>query len=125
MEYNNDFRYDLNIGRLAEKKIADILENKKLEVKYDKIASKTGNVVIEYESRNKPSGIAITQADYYCYIIANTQCDDIYILIAVDKLKALCRKYYTMNKIIHVGDNNTSKAVIIPLQELFTIKTQL
>ena len=125
MDYNNDFRYDLNIGRLAEKKIADILENKKLEVKYDKIASKTGNVVIEYESRNKLSGISITQADYYCYIIANTQCDDIYILIAVDKLKALCRKYYTMNKIINVGDNNTSKAVIIPLQELFTIKTQL
>lgn len=125
MDYNNDFKYDLNIGKLGEQKIADILENKKLEVKYDKLASRTGNVVIEYESRNKLSGISTTQANYYCYIIANTQCDDIYILISVDKLKALCRKYYTMNKIIHVGDNNTSKAVIIPLHELFSIKTQI
>ena len=122
MEYNNDFRYDLEIGRIAEKKLADILENKKIEIKYDLLASKTGNIAIEYECRNKLSGISITESDYYCYIIANTQCQDIYILIETNKLKELCRKYYLMNKIKKLGDNNLSKAVIIPLKDLFSIK---
>ena len=122
MEYNNDFRYDLEIGRIAEKKLADILENKKIEIKYDLLASKTGNIAIEYECRNKLSGISITESDYYCYIIANTQCQDIYILIETNKLKELCRKYYLMNKIKKLGDNNLSKAVIIPLKYLFSIK---
>ena len=122
MEYNNDFRYDLEIGRIAEKKIADILENKKIEIKYDLLASKTGNIAIEYECRNKLSGISITESDYYCYIIANTQCQDIYIMIETNKLKELCRKYYLMNKIKKLGDNNLSKAVIIPLKDLFSIK---
>ena len=122
MEYNNDFRYDLEIGRIAEKKLADILENKKIEIKYDLLASKTGNIAIEYECRNKLSGISITESDYYCYIIANTQCQDIYIMIETNKLKELCRKYYLMNKIKKLGDNNLSKAVIIPLKDLFSIK---
>lgn len=121
MNYNNDFKYDLQIGQIAEKKLADIFQNKKLEVKYDKIASRTGNIAIEYESRGKLSGILTTEADYYCYIIAGTKCDDIYMLIAVDKLKQVCRKYFIENKIKNIGDNNTSKAVIIPLQELFSI----
>ena len=122
MEYNNDFRYDLEIGRIAEKKLADILENKKIEIKYDLLASKTGNIAIEYKCRNKLSGISITESDYYCYIIANTQCQDIYIMIETNKLKELCRKYYLMNKIKKLGDNNLSKAVIIPLKDLFSIK---
>ena len=128
MEYNNDFRYHLEIGRIAEQKLADILENKKIEIKYDLLASKTGNIAIEYACRNeqtgteKLSGISITESDYYCYIIANTQCQDIYIMIETNKLKELCREYYLMNKIKKLGDSNLSKAVIIPLKDLFSIK---
>jgi hypothetical protein len=121
MNFNNDFKYDLQIGQIAGKKLADILQNKKIEVKYDKIASRTGNIAIEFESRGKPSGISITEADYYCYIIANTKCDDIYMLIAVHKLKKLCRAYFLNNCIKEIGDNNTSKAVIIPLERLLSI----
>lgn len=121
MNFNNDFKYDLHIGQLAEKKLADIFENKKIEVKYDKLAYKTGNIAIEYESRQKPSGISITKSDYYCYVIANTVCDDIFILIEVEKLKKLCRQYYMKNSIKNIGDNNTSKAVIIPLHEIFSL----
>jgi hypothetical protein len=120
MNFNNDFKYDLQIGQIAEKKIADILQNKKIEVKYDKIAAKTGNIAIEYECREKPSGISITKSDYYCYIIANTKCEDIYIFIEVTKLKEICRKYFLENKIKDIGDNNTSRAVIIPIAELLS-----
>ena len=37
------------------------------EVKYDIMVEKTGNIAIEYESRGKPTGIAVTEADYWVY----------------------------------------------------------
>jgi hypothetical protein len=42
-----------------------ILDGVKYEVKADRNMFKTGNVIIEYESNKKASGISITEADYY------------------------------------------------------------
>ena len=39
------------------------------EVKRDKYTMKTGNFCIEFESNDIPSGISITTADYYIYIV--------------------------------------------------------
>lgn len=36
-------------------------------MKYDLKVEETGNIAIEYESRGKPTGIAITEADYWVY----------------------------------------------------------
>ena len=67
MRYNSNFKYDLKVGMVAEKILAELLENKTIEVKKDLQAIKTGSIYIEYESRKKPSGLATTQADFYCY----------------------------------------------------------
>ena len=61
MKHNNDFKYDLVVGELKESELSDILSNSKIEIKYDLMAHKTGNVFVEYESRGKPSGISKTQ----------------------------------------------------------------
>jgi hypothetical protein len=44
MDYNNDFRYDLKVGQVKEKELAEILNDKTIEVKFDKRALDTGNV---------------------------------------------------------------------------------
>lgn len=113
MEYNNDFRYDLKVGQVAEKELASILSGKKIEVKNDLQAHKTGNIFLEYESRNKPSGIATSQADFYCIKIKETL-----ILIPTLKLKELCRKHIGTTRDIKGGDSNTSKGVLLPINEL-------
>ena len=41
----------------------------KIEVKSDRQAGRTGNMAIEFECNNKPSGITSTEADYYIYFI--------------------------------------------------------
>jgi hypothetical protein len=44
----------------------------KYEIKTDVLLSTqndTGNLVVEFESRGKPSGISVTQADYFVYFI--------------------------------------------------------
>ena len=90
MLMNNDKRFDIDLqyGQLAESSIADMLQNKKLEVKTERdLWVKTGNIVIEFESRNKPSGIQTTEADYWFHNLAignDIQCT---LVFPVDKLR--------------------------------------
>ena len=114
MEYNNDFKYDLKVGQIAEKSLGDLLEHKTIEVKKDLQALETKNIFIEYESRNKPSGLATTQSDYYCYFISDTRM----FLIETNDLKKLCRKYIGTKKDILGGDSNTSKGILLPIIDL-------
>jgi hypothetical protein len=112
LNYNNDFRYDLKIGQEYETKLFELL-GKTIEVKRDFKCLETGNIFVEYESRNKPSGIAISEADYYCYWLSNYHL----IIIEKDELKKLCRKYLKTNRDVKGGDMNTSKGILLPLKE--------
>jgi hypothetical protein len=59
---NNDNRYDL----LFECPDGTHLT---VEVKQDFSCERTGNVGVEYECRGKPSGIAVSQATHYAYVV--------------------------------------------------------
>jgi hypothetical protein len=117
MEFRNDFAFDLIVGQMAEKELAAVLQGKRIEVKSDKLAHKTGKVFVEYESRGKRSGIATTQADYYCFEVRGT-----YLLISVPSLKVIARKYIGTAHDVRGGDENTSKGVVVPLTELICPK---
>lgn len=116
MKYNNDFRHDLKLGQLGEKGLGKIFSESTVEVKTDLKANKTGNVFVEYESRNKPSGLVTTEADWWCFIVSNTQL----VLIRTDKLKEITRAHWG-NRVLG-GDSNTSKGVLIPVSVLSTFK---
>ena len=65
-EDRKKFDIDLAYGTIREEKIADMMTNKKIEVKSEKdMWQKTGNICIEYESYGKPSGIRATESDYW------------------------------------------------------------
>jgi hypothetical protein len=89
MNYNSDFKYDLQLGQLGEKHLGNILDNEKVEVKTDYQASDTGNLFIEYFSRGKESGIITTEATWFAFIVSNEKI----ILVSTNKLKKLCRPY--------------------------------
>jgi len=114
MNFNSDFKYDLQLGQLGEKYLNDILANKKIEVKTDLQFKDTGNIYIEYESRNKPSGIATTQSDWYAFVLSKEKI----ILIETHKLKDICRKYIGTKFDKRGGDNNTSKGICVPIKEI-------
>ncbi len=59
IEKNHDYKYDLKMLYNKTNKIYTY------EIKTDVYPKDTGNIVIEFESRNKPSGIAATEADYF------------------------------------------------------------
>lgn len=113
MNYNNDFKYDLKVGQIKEKELADILENKTIEVKNDLKATTTNNVFVEYFSRGKLSGVSTSEADFYCFAFGGT-----YHIIKTSKLKEICRKYLNTNRDVLGGDNNTSAGILLPINEL-------
>lgn len=116
MNFNSDFSHDLELGQVFEKGLATILTSRKIEVKRDFKAMKTGNVFVEYSSRGKPSGLATTNADYYCYFIAERRL----IILPTEELKELCRPFLYTNRDVRGGDNNTSKGVLLPITAFIT-----
>jgi hypothetical protein len=131
LNYNSDFRYDLSVGQLAEGYLGNILSNKKVEVKFDFGAHRTGNVYIEYMSRGKLSGIATTTANYWLLVIASESASrlradaseilesDIIcsLLIPVPRLKEICRTRF-FRRDVPGGDDNTSLGVLVKVKAL-------
>lgn len=111
------------LGQLKEQEIAEIFSNKKIEVKTDFLAQETGNVAIEFQSRGKPSGIAVTQADYYAYCLPRANFQNIIIFMEINELKRIAREYWSKGNIKKMGDENTSVSVLIPLNKLFENRT--
>ncbi len=118
MDYCSNFRHDLEVGQVAEKALADIIENKTIEVKNDLKALKTGNLFIEFMSRGNKSGIDRTEADVWCFCIGN-----IFILITTEKLKELVEPLKGTAAERLGGDNNTSVGVLLPIIDLITGRT--
>lgn len=114
MNYNSDFKYDLQLGQLGEKHLGNILDNEKVEVKTDYQASDTGNLFIEYFSRGKESGIITTEATWFAFIVSNEKI----ILISTNKLKKLCRPYLNTKRDVKGGDDNTSQGILLPIKDL-------
>lgn len=116
MKHNNDFKFDLQVGQTYENQLAELLQ-KKIEVKRDFRAIETGNIFVEYESRNKPSGLATSEAYYWVYWLSEKH----FITIEKNELKILCRKYLGTKRDVLGGDNNTSKGILLPIIDFLKI----
>jgi hypothetical protein len=85
------------------------------EVKADRMAVRTGNIALEYESSGKPSGIRATTADYWAIFTIRSVGDyDCYIIpTSVLKAKADSRNY----RFVGGCENKKNKMYLIPLVE--------
>ena len=94
VEFNNDFRYDFKI------KLPNNFRT--YEIKQDLMCGKTGNTVVEYECRGKPSGVSTTEADFWIY-----KFDDGFYQISIAKLKKVIEeeKYFRTVTGGDVGSN--------------------
>lgn len=118
MNYNNDFKYDLKIGQVGETMLNEILHDSTIEVKRDSWIGRTGNIAVEYQSRGKPSGISTTKASHWCFIFSNEFNDEVMIIIETNRLKRISRIFYNKGNVKLMGDNNTSKSVLIPAEKI-------
>ena len=126
---NKKFNNDLKKGQIYEAKATEyfdynkvffpkgnfsdydfILDDKiKVEVKSDCMASKTGNLAIEYKCNGNPSGIYATKADWYVYFINHSDHDEVY-KIPTEKLIEVCKGY---GKKASGGDGGKSRMYLL------------
>jgi len=119
-ENRKKFDIDLAYGTVREEKIAEMLTNKKIEVKSEKdMWQKTGNICIEYESWGKPSGIKATEADYWFHNLCVGDNEFCTLVFKTDVLRTIVDKLDTF-KTVAGGDHKASKMFLVNLQKLFS-----
>ena len=114
------FDIDLEYGKVREKQVADMLQDKKIEVKSERdVWQKTGNIAIEYECYGKPSGINATESDYWFHNLCIGE--DIFATIVFDtnSLKRIINNL-DYKRSVSGGDNNASRMYLLNLQKLFS-----
>ena len=114
------FDIDLEYGTIREEKVAEMLTNKKVEVKSERgMWMKTGNIAIEYECWNKPSGIKATESDYWFHNLCVGDNEFCTLVFKTDVLRTIVDKldYF---KTVSGGDNKASKMYLVNLQKLFS-----
>tara|TARA_R110002126_G_scaffold247065_1_gene389981 strand:+ start:136 stop:525 length:390 start_codon:yes stop_codon:yes gene_type:complete len=117
---NTKFDLDLKYGQIREKRVADLLQGSKVEIKTERSWwRKTGNIAIEYEFRDKPSGIDKTESKWWFHILELDGQEHCMLVFRVSRLKKIVKKYKkTHTK--SIGDYRASKCVVLPLKLLFT-----
>ena len=114
---------DLAYGQDREQRVAAIFDTDKFKVEVKTERDwwyRTGNICIEFESYGKPSGIAVTEADYWVHILAIGDKDYCRLIFDTSTVKKLAKKY--IKNIKSGGDGNRSRFVLVPLAELFLKK---
>jgi hypothetical protein len=114
------FDLDLSYGKVREQRVADMLTDKKIEVKSERgMWVKTGNIAIEYESYGKPSGINATESDYWFHNLCIGEDTFATLVFDVPSLKRIIENL-DYKKSVSGGDNNASRMYLLNLQKLFS-----
>ena len=120
IEDRKKFDIDLKYGKVREKKIAEMFQNKKIEVKSERdMWKRTGNIAIEFESYGNPSGISSTESDYWFHNLCIG--NDTFCTLVFDT-KSLKRIIDSLDykKIVNGGDHNASRMYLLNIQKLFS-----
>tara|TARA_R100000951_G_scaffold51668_1_gene43555 strand:+ start:1593 stop:2003 length:411 start_codon:yes stop_codon:yes gene_type:complete len=111
------FSKDLSYGKKHEKLVMKSMEN--FELKTDRMAHKTGNVYVEFQSRGRDSGIRTSKSDTWIFKIVSKGDRHLFsIQIPLTRLRKLVSKDY---KVVPGGDNLTSRGYLVPLTDLIGV----
>ena len=114
------FDIDLQYGKVREKNVASMLQDKKIEVKSERdMWQRTGNIAIEYQSYGKPSGIDATTSDYWFHNLCVGEETFATLVFKTDSLRKII-KNLDKKKSVSGGDNNASRMYLLNIQKLFS-----
>src|SRR5210317_2114589 len=114
------FDLDLAYGKVREQQVAEMLQEKKIEVKSERDRwQTTGNIAIEYQSYGKPSGIDATESDYWFHNLCVGEDTFCTLVFNTESLKRIINNL-DYKRSVSGGDNNVSKMYLLNLQKLFS-----
>lgn len=123
--FNRNGKFDLQLDQalINERRLAEIFcaaKIEKIELKSETWQwERTGNICIEYRQNGQPSGIAITEADYWVHELKRDGKTLCYLMFPVERLKELARKAYAEGRYREGGgDGGRFCNVLIRLLEI-------
>ena len=120
IEDRKKFDIDLEYGKVREQQVADMLQDKKIEVKSERdVWQKTGNIAIEYECYGKPSGINATESDYWFHNLCIGSETFATIVFDTASLKRIIDNLDN-KRVVSGGDHNASRMYLLKLDKLFS-----
>ena len=96
--------------------------DKTIEVKKDFKSQYTGNVVIEMEMNNRPSGLQTTTADWWVFHLDETEI----VWITLERLKEMVEfEDYNLVEFIGEGDEISKQAYLVPKKDLYMYSNKI
>ena len=119
-DVSNRSKFDIQLGQalINERRLANIFENGKIEVKSESyLWERTRNICIEYEQNGKPSGIAVTEAEHWIHeLLLHDGSVLVRLMLPVPRLKELCRRANAEGRYRkNAGDGGRFSVFLIPL----------
>ena len=124
MNKRAQFDLDLAFGEAGEQWLIWLADEAKVEVKRERdLWWGTGNLFFEFESRGKPSGLAITAASFWVIVLSLEGSNCGALVFPVPALKLNLKKLLAneLARIVSGGDDNTSRGVLVKLSTLQTL----
>ena len=123
--FNRSGKFDLQLSQalIDERRLADIFQYGRIEKIEPKSESwqweRTGNICIEYRQGGAPSGIALTEADYWVHALKRDGETLVYLMFPIERLKELAREAYRQGR-YHEGGGDSGRFcnILIPLSEI-------
>jgi hypothetical protein len=96
--------------------------DKTIEVKKDFKSQYTGNIVIEMEMNNRPSGLQTTTADWWVFHLDETEI----VWITLERLKEMVEfEDYKLVEFIGEGDEISKQAYLVPKKDLYMYSNRI
>jgi len=130
--FNADEKYDIQFsGALVnERRLAEVFAGLELyrmqgftvELKTETYQwEKHGNLCVEYRRSGKPSGISVTQADFWVHELRRDDQTLVYLMFPIARLKELAREAIRKKRVkLGCGDDGLSDVCFIRLRDILT-----
>lgn len=128
MAFNPSFDADFSRGNFGENLINSMpvmFQESKIEVKTDYRATETGNFFVEYQQKNiynnewKDSGIKVSTADYWAFVIPQNYA--VYIISRkglTELLRDNWETYKHRSQPIMTVETNSTMGILVPVRDL-------
>lgn len=111
------FDIDLLDGEAREAAFRDVLLKRYVEHKADERCRETGNVFIEFRQKGRPSGLAVTEADYWAIEYA----PDCRVVLPTAVLREVCQEIALSKGYVRGGDGDNYDGVLVPIERLVQV----
>lgn len=112
-------KFDLQLGQAHddEDRFAKILDRAKIELKSEThLWERTGNICVEMYWNGRPSGILVTEADFWVHELKREGETVVYLMFPVERLRALAFASLKAGLICdNAGDGGKSTVALVPL----------